>query len=108
MPKDEFAKKLINQGMITGTSAYLLRVYIVLGSPEGGKENMEKLSILFSRSKVKNFKKELDEWIRINRSDKFLMKQGMEIWNAIDVNLVDPSDNVDLLNLKNGDHILKR
>jgi leucyl-tRNA synthetase len=37
VPKDEYAKKLINQGMITGTSAFVHRVFLgnrkVLGSP---------------------------------------------------------------------------
>ena len=26
VPKDEFAKKLINQGMITGTSAFVFKI----------------------------------------------------------------------------------
>ncbi len=57
LPVDEFAKKLINQGMILGTSAIVYRVAIGLYSEEtkiyvGGRSNFFKKNIFISKSIV--------------------------------------------------------
>ncbi len=48
VPKEEFAKKLINQGMITGTSAFVYRMTLMWSDTAGHKENLEYLKRLSS------------------------------------------------------------
>lgn len=55
VPKDEFAKKLINQGMITGTSAFLFKVSFEINQADSvyEKSELEKFySSLFSRNQI--------------------------------------------------------
>ncbi|PKA97928.1 leucyl-tRNA synthetase [Flavobacteriaceae bacterium MAR_2009_75] len=65
-PKDEFAKKLINQGMITGTSAFVNRAIIEINQADTGHYDAKEIkdfssrvileNVLFiSKNKVKSF-----------------------------------------------------
>ncbi|WP_298477325.1 class I tRNA ligase family protein [uncultured Maribacter sp.] len=101
VPKDEFAKKLINQGMITGTSAYILVISIFLSDNTNTKEGIERKLVLFSDGKVDKFDENLKKWIKENEPSKFILKQNMEVWNAIDVDFVDSGDNIDLDGIQN-------
>ncbi|MFK5972607.1 MAG: DUF559 domain-containing protein, partial [Flavobacteriaceae bacterium] len=59
VPKDEFAKKLINQGMITGTSAFVYRIAVSLNKRTGERVDSQgnevfQFSDLILTSPIKN------------------------------------------------------
>jgi len=70
VPKDEYAKKLINQGMITGTSAFVYRIPFgeigFKGKPQDIKNAINKLNIFISVDKVKFLKNSPDKLIEFN------------------------------------------
>jgi leucyl-tRNA synthetase len=74
LPVDEYAKKLINQGMITGTSAFVKRVGFTFGRIAG---------VEFSKKDLENFEKLKDEF-RVIHSKVFsedLMKYFRKTFN---------------------------
>ena len=86
VPKDEFAKKLINQGMITGTSAFIYRTQVG-----------DKLTIV-SKNRRKEFS-EFELGIESERStnlDKYQSLQKIHV----DVSLVNASDELDIEGFK--------
>ena len=86
VPKDEFAKKLINQGMITGTSAFIYRTQI---------DN--KLTIV-SKNRRKEFSDidvEIESEVNINLENN----QSFQKIHA-DVSLVNASDELDIEGFK--------
>ncbi|MDY7394804.1 class I tRNA ligase family protein [Aureibaculum sp. 2210JD6-5] len=92
VPKDEFAKKLINQGMILGTSAYVYRVanndkilFISNGYREAGSSvNEAHLSVFFN-----NLKK-IDKAVGKENSTVDMQKIH------VDVSLINSSDELDI------------
>ena len=52
VPKDEFAKKLINQGMITGTSAFVYKMTLMWAKTSRHEDNKEYLKELSSKFPV--------------------------------------------------------
>ena len=87
VPKDEFAKKLINQGMITGTSAFVSRTKI-----DG------KLTFL-SKDKIKDFGSYLvsSDFGRDLKPENYDSLQKIHV----DVNFVNASDELDIEAFKN-------
>jgi len=87
-PKDEFAKKLINQGMITGTSAFVYRTKI-----EG------KVTFI-SRGRIKEYTNYLVEETKDNQSDlRFEKYDALQKIHA-DVSLIDSSDELNIEGFK--------
>ena len=80
VPKDEFAKKLINQGMITGTSAFVYRVSFIKVGENSNDINVMGLlgklpEIFVSESKREKANGNLDEAIDfLNLVKDFLIK----------------------------------
>ncbi|WP_282112138.1 class I tRNA ligase family protein [Maribacter stanieri] len=114
VPKDEFAKKLINQGMITGTSAFVHRVsYMISGGHSDDESGMDLVKdmpqIFVSKSKLKNdwSGNEFQENIK-NRLKAFLelgdydLSRITVLSNQIhaDVSLVNSSDELDIEGFK--------
>jgi len=87
VPKDEFAKKLINQGMITGTSAFVSRTKI-----DG------KLTFL-SKDKIKDF----GSYLVSSDFGRYLKPENYDSLQKIhvDVNFVNASDELDIEAFKN-------
>jgi leucyl-tRNA synthetase len=88
VPKDEFAKKLINQGMITGTSAFILRQIIdvsaVLESDSGFKERNFQAIIVTDEDNLKKKKKEEIQQIAKAQIENILLEENNnEIKNII-------------------------
>ncbi len=121
LPVDEFAKKLINQGMILGTSAY---AYVINFSLKKIKKDDERIHYLlaspyqvlitkeiYNKIKEQGFSEELfDKEIRTNFYNN-LINEGIEIDFSdftinnvrpihIDVSFVNSSDEIDLSKLK--------
>ena len=113
VPKDEFARKLINQGMITGTSAF---VYEAKPSLSGGKYYEGKYtSVLTSFGKVKGF---IEKLFSVNDSevleghalvDKLKAKMFSDVKlevgftflkKHVDVSFVNSSDELDIEGFK--------
>ncbi|AYN69420.1 leucine--tRNA ligase [Euzebyella marina] len=120
VPKDEFAKKLINQGMITGTSAFVYRLPITLGFD---KENLDETyniknevlntQIFVSYTLVSSLVKDADVAADLQTSleDIFTGKYGKGFANVslrvddiqkihADVSLVNASDELDIEGFK--------
>lgn len=120
VPKDEFAKKLINQGMITGTSAFVYRLPITLGFD---KENLDETydiknevlntQIFVSYNLVSSLIKDADVAADLQTSleDVFIGKYGKGFANVsmrvddiqkihTDVSLVNASDELDIEGFK--------
>ena len=114
VPQDEFAKKLINQGMILGTSAlaYRLNQNVML---RDGKDTLKLLDknrtdYYFSKSKYEEFKNGNFDLAKKIISDEFGKVGVTEIdWFAyeaftpihVDVSLVNASDELDIEAFKN-------
>lgn len=95
VPVDEFAKKLINQGMILGTSAFIF---------ESFSEN-KKAPIIYVSAEMLEHK---IDWI--NKKDEFMMSYGLTIDESkavkyrlihVDVSFVNASDELDVEAFKN-------
>ncbi|MBQ4913058.1 leucine--tRNA ligase [Maribacter sp. MMG018] len=105
VPKDEFAKKLINQGMITGTSAF---VYV-------WSQKYQDKPVVVSKSIIEkaisnngflfDYSKELDSMFSDLRSKGEGVTQGETSWEHfnpihVDVSLVNASDELDVEGFK--------
>ncbi|WP_047247178.1 leucine--tRNA ligase [Maribacter thermophilus] len=101
VPKDEFAKKLINQGMITGTSAF---VYV-------WSQKYQDKPVVVSKSLIEkaisnngflfDYSKELDSMFSDSKSKGDGRTQGETSWEHfnpihVDVSLVNASDELDV------------
>jgi leucyl-tRNA synthetase len=93
VPKKEYARKLINQGMILGMSAY---VFFVVARFEKGKE----FFIAISQNLAKDYEKAIKNW-RIKHSDRSKAFR-YSVLNAIhvDISLVNSSNELDIDELK--------
>lgn len=89
-PKDEFAKKLINQGMITGTSAFVYRLHTLKKKPLFISKN------LFTDNIVHGYqlKKLIDIDFEDHKKESELIYKVQHI--HVDVSLVNPSDELDI------------
>ena len=117
VPKDEFAKKLINQGMITGTSAFVYRGILEINQSDSGIYSSEdvkdfcaqliKVNVLFiSKSKIENVedsKLYKNNILRVEEAvkQKFPKSEHIKVDYIInqirvDVSLVNSSDELDL------------
>ncbi|WP_349352072.1 class I tRNA ligase family protein [Flagellimonas sp. MMG031] len=110
VPKDEFAQKLINQGMITGTSAFVYRLDYIPGfdSSEGQRSN-KKTDVFVSKGLFDSLKIDKDvledfkETLKIALSGVLgpnLINISINIHNTqpihADVTLVNSSDELDI------------
>ena len=93
VPLDEFAKKLINQGMITGTSAFVN--FVVVRTKE-----KERFYVAFTKSKAKDYEKELKIWNLSLSKEKRIQHHSKLNWNHVDISIVDSSNNVDIETFK--------
>jgi leucyl-tRNA synthetase len=121
VPKDEFAKKLINQGMITGTSAFYYVASFNLEKSNPRDLNDPRLVFPYQvlipkKDYFKVVSKELSidklkEKIEKSQKYKDLLKSGIQIDFSefkisdirplhIDVSIVDSSDEVSMMDLK--------
>ncbi|MDO6818397.1 leucine--tRNA ligase [Zobellia sp. 1_MG-2023] len=128
VPKDEFAKKLINQGMITGTSAFVHKIIldtnqveeILVKNPSNySKEEKEDLRMIVKKVKglsvskgiaLGDLKIFLDEYLRTNLvlSSNFLSIVKFDILKThVNVDLVNGSDELDVERILTN-HIYKR
>ncbi len=109
VPKNEFAKKLINQGMITGTSAFVYR--LVLTGNFGKNQEVETFHSEFYVSKgytdlvltdgnvVKKLKKQIGE---LYNDEKFSKDSILGVAQIhADVSFVNASDELDIEAFKN-------
>ncbi len=108
LPVDEYAKKLINQGMITGTSAFVYRWEF----GEGNNSEMAKKTIFVSKNLMDNIIKERKaiekegKNVKVDPSDllkqtKVLEAQKNSKWSHftpihVDVSFVNASDELDI------------
>ncbi|MCF6169213.1 class I tRNA ligase family protein [Lutibacter sp.] len=108
LPVDEYAKKLINQGMITGTSAFVYRWEF----GEGNNSEMAKKTIFVSKNLMDNIIRERrviekeGKNVKVDPSDllkqtKVLEAQKNSKWSHftpihVDVSLVNASDELDI------------
>ncbi|MEC3964842.1 leucine--tRNA ligase [Flagellimonas halotolerans] len=113
VPKDEFAQKLINQGMITGTSAFVyFTYYSILEKGGTGKVLADKKFIFISKELYKKSLYESDEdLIRLVKSyidsellnkienDELILITPLNSVHA-DVSLVNASDELDVEGFK--------
>ncbi|NYJ26085.1 leucine--tRNA ligase [Allomuricauda sp. ARW1Y1] len=83
VPKDEFAKKLINQGMITGTSAFMLRKIIDVNAVVKSNSDIEEITfqatIITDEDSVLKYEEAKLEKIAKEQFDKFLLEEGKSI-----------------------------
>ncbi|AEM70057.1 leucyl-tRNA synthetase [Allomuricauda ruestringensis DSM 13258] len=122
VPKDEFAQKLINQGMITGTSAFICRAMLQINQSDIGvydsddiKEFCSKLimkNVLFiSESKVENaeslgiYKNKVSSVQKLV-SERFPESNQIDVdfklnLVRVDVGLVNSSDEIDVEAFRN-------
>ena len=119
VPKDEFAKKLINQGMITGTSAFVYGYWISFGHYNSPKDlendneliaqpNIHPFLLIVSKEKFSEVQAsqnfiEIESWVEnkfpdyknIRHIDKSISQNTFDITpirQHVDVSLVDSSD----------------
>ncbi|WP_108245896.1 leucine--tRNA ligase [Muricauda brasiliensis] len=96
VPKDEFAQKLINQGMITGTSAFVYRIHTLNRKAFFVSKN------LFDHEKNTLHGYELEKLIEIDfdnpKEERKLMYKIQEL--HADVSLVNASDELDVEGFK--------
>ncbi|WP_324025095.1 leucine--tRNA ligase [Maribacter sp. BPC-D8] len=101
VPKDEFAKKLINQGMITGTSAFVYRdedgTLISKGLIEGRNVTPIHADVSLVNSSdeldVKAFKKWLPEYAKVDfvlEDGKYVVGREVEKMSKSKYNVVNP------------------
>jgi leucyl-tRNA synthetase len=99
VPVDEYAKKLINQGMILGTSAFVYR--LDLGSfgfdAKGAdiKEQLNKFIVFISLDRLNFLKKSSDETIKFNNYirnefQKVNLEKGKLVHVNVDLNKIHP------------------
>src|SRR5690606_28736778 len=121
VPVDEFAKKLINQGMILGTSAFVLvlllqsRVVLSINNNEEDKEKIKKAAKspkaliidkeVYDEIQLKGFNYRVDEWIKNKNSFpddvEIYYSKGNLIKSHIDISLLKgATDEVDKERLK--------
>jgi leucyl-tRNA synthetase len=116
VPDDEYAKKLINQGMIMGTSAFVYRLGPILNRLENGElKSAERLnnipSLFISKNErienhqefiVNHIKKYVDKSIleEFTNQDNLRFSAGRESIHA-DVSFVNASDELDIEAFKN-------
>ena len=93
VPKDEFAKKLINQGMITGTSAF---VHFVTAR----FENEKQFFIAINKSDLNDIDAVIKKWRNTNPVNSKAFKYGALISTHVDVSLVNASDELDVEGFK--------
>ncbi len=83
VPKDEFAQKLINQGMITGTSAFMLRKIIDVNAVVKSNSDIEEITfqatIITDEDSVLKYEEAKLEKIAKEQFDKFLLEEGKSI-----------------------------
>ncbi|NLP57789.1 leucine--tRNA ligase [Lutibacter sp. B1] len=116
VPKDEYAKKLINQGMITGTSAFVKRLDAQLHKYEDGKlksaEGLSGIPAIFisENKKIQDYQ----EYI-VNHIKKYVSEEILEEFNNTnnlrfnvgqskihsDVSFVNSHDELDIEAFKN-------
>jgi leucyl-tRNA synthetase len=113
VPKDEYAQKLINQGMITGTSAFIYRLVIGVFKKSNGDvgaievdririENTIISSGLLNWRKFPSIKPFLHDWLDKANKSKYLDESAYELNVAYsepihaDVSLVNASDELDV------------
>ncbi len=116
VPKDEFAKKLINQGMITGTSAFVYRrmAYKVevsaLGAKTKGYNPLNIKPLLISKNKFQSSMHffedaDLERKIIEANSEEYNSLKGKIRFNDfaihVDVSLVNSSDELEIETFKN-------
>ena len=123
VPKDEFAKKLINQGMITGTSAFVLRQIIdistVIESNSGFEErNFQAIIVTDEENVLKNDEEKIKRISRAQVDDILLEENYKELKNIqierYDINMylsvrvpveyVNSSDELDIEAFKNSSY----
>ena len=117
VPKDEYAQKLINQGMITGTSAFVQRVsyfFTELGNPVEIEQPIRK-PFLISRNHFievlrgvatgdRSKEEQIKSWIYDTLDDNVKSKLDLKEWQIVvpihtihaDVSLVNASDELDV------------
>ena len=93
VPKDEFAKKLINQGMITGTSAF---VHFVTAR----FENEKQFFIAINKSDLNDIHAVIKKWRNTDPVNSKAFKYGALISTHVDVSLVNASDELDVEGFK--------
>ena len=112
VPVDEFAKKLINQGMILGTSAFVYRATPFIKSDcfteQTSEETLKKLPTLFVSKNLFSSEAEFETLVKNYFLDKGFLKPDqadsiMIVQTAIhaDVSLVNSSDELDVEGFKN-------
>jgi len=83
VPKDEYAQKLINQGMITGTSAFMLRqivdVNAVVKVDSDIEERTFQAAIITDQDSVLKYEKADLERIAKKQFEKFLLEEGESV-----------------------------
>ncbi|MBO0321316.1 leucine--tRNA ligase [Muricauda sp. CAU 1633] len=89
VPKDEYAQKLINQGMITGTSAFILRqivdVRTVVEIDSKIEERTFQAIIISDEGSVSKYDKDELEKIAENQLDKILSEEENKNIKLIDI-----------------------
>ncbi|WP_339650737.1 class I tRNA ligase family protein [uncultured Maribacter sp.] len=93
VPKDEFAKKLINQGMITGTSAF---VHFVTAK----FENEKQFFIAINKKDLNNVDAVIKKWRNTAPVNSKAFKYGALISTHVDVSLINASDELDIEGFK--------
>ncbi|MDO6471122.1 leucine--tRNA ligase [Maribacter sp. 1_MG-2023] len=105
VPKDEFAKKLINQGMITGTSAFMYSLSIELRDGESSTLYTEPTFCYFTKSlidKLQNkvidiqVQKEIDRVV-----DKYKLKWGEKTYWNKNINIHKTHVDISMVNSSN-------
>ncbi len=124
VPKDEFAKKLINQGMITGTSAFMLKQIIdvstVIESNSGFEErNFQAIIVTDEDNVQKKDEEEIKRIARVQIENILLDEKNKEIKNItiescddnnmhlsvrVPVEFVNSSDELDIEAFKNSSY----
>ncbi|WP_159946425.1 leucine--tRNA ligase [Polaribacter septentrionalilitoris] len=112
VPVDEFAKKLINQGMILGTSAFVYKTSVFVKNgcaiDKSNDDVIENIPTLFVSKNLFNSDDEFETLVKNYLLDKKLLNPNyadlvMITKNAIhaDVSLVNASDELDIEGFKN-------
>ncbi|MGC6431933.1 MAG: leucine--tRNA ligase [Jejuia sp.] len=92
VPTDEYAKKLINQGMILGTSAFLN--YVIVNSPD----SKTKFHIAISYDNTNNFEEIIKLHLKNTNRDGYKFHDLYKV--HVDVSLVNSSNELDIEKFK--------